>query len=59
MDDKPTEKIISLEDIDYLQFWGTNDKLLDFVRLLFPKLKMIVRGEMLKVIGPEEEITIF
>ena len=59
MDDKPTEKIISLEDIDYLQFWGTNDKLLDFVRLLFPKLKMIVRGEMLKVIGPEEEIILF
>ena len=51
MDDKGIEKIISLEDIDYTRFWGTNDKMLDFVRMLFPKLKLIVRGEMLKVIG--------
>ena len=59
MDENRTEKIISLEEVDYMRFWGTNDKLLDFVRLLFPKLKLILRGEMLKVIGAEEEIASF
>ena len=59
MDDKGIEKIISLEEIDYTRFWGANDRMLDFVRLLFPKLKLIVRGEMLKVIGSEEETLVF
>lgn len=59
MDDKGIEKIISLEDIDYTRFWGTNDKMLDFVRMLFPKLKLIVRGEMLKVIGAADESEAF
>ena len=45
------EKIFSLEEIDYARFWGSNDRMLDFVRLLFPKLKLIARGEMLKAIG--------
>ena len=53
------EKIISLEDIDYDHFWGTNDKILEFVKILFPKLKIIARGEMLKLIGTEEDINNF
>lgn len=53
------EKIISLEDIDYAHFWGTNDKILEFVKILFPKLKIIARGEMLKLIGAENDINNF
>ena len=53
------EKLYSLEDIDYARFWGTNERTLDFTRLLFPKLKLIVRGEMLKVIGSDDDIAIF
>ncbi len=53
------EKIISLEEIDQTRFWGVNDNLLDFVRVLFPKLKLIVRGEMLKVIGADDDIASF
>jgi len=53
------EKIFSLEDIDYTRFWGQNEKMLDFVRLLFPKLKLVVRGEMFKVIGSLEDIEFF
>lgn len=59
MDDKGIEKIISLEEIDYARFWGADERMLDFVRLLFPKLKLIVRGEMLKVIGAEDDIATF
>ena len=54
-----SEKLFSLEEIDYSRFWGTNEKLLDFVRLLFPKVKLVARGEMLKAIGSEEDIDFF
>ena len=33
--------------------------MLDFVRLLFPKLKLVARGEMLKAIGSAEDIAHF
>lgn len=59
MDEKPSEKIFSLEEIDYSHFWGNNEKMLDFVRILFPKLKLIVRGEMLKAIGSQDDIDFF
>ena len=59
MNDNATEKIISLESIDYSRFWGQNDRLLEFVKMLFPKLKLIARGDMLKAIGPEEDIAWF
>ncbi len=59
MNDISTEKIISLEEIDYVRFWGTNERILEFVRLLFPKVKLIARGEMLKAIGSVEDIEHF
>ncbi len=59
MEEKATEKVIALECVDYMHFWGVNNKILDFVRLLFPKLKLIVRGEMIKAIGPGDDIEDF
>lgn len=59
MNDISIEKIISLEEIDYARFWGTNERILDFVRLLFPKVKLIARGEMLKAIGNLDDIEHF
>ena len=59
IDDNAIEKIFSLEEIDYARFWGQNDRLLDFVRVLFPKMKLVVRGEMFKVIGSREDIEFF
>ena len=59
MEEPTNEKIFSLEEIDYTSFWGDNDKILDFVRILFPKLKLIVRGEMLKVVGNTDDIDHF
>lgn len=59
MENPTIEKIISLEDIDYARFWGTNERTLDFIRLIFPKIKLIARGEMLKAIGNDEDIQFF
>lgn len=53
------EKIISLDDIDHVGFWGTNEKNLDFIKLLFPKVRLVARGEMLKIIGNEEDAVFF
>ena len=59
MEEMSIERIFSLEEIDYTRFWGDNDKILDFVRILFPKLKLIARGEMLKAVGSLEDIDHF
>ena len=59
MNEGLTEKLFSLEEIDYARFWGQNDRMLEFVKLLFPKLKLIARGDMLKAIGSEEDIAWF
>lgn len=59
MNENTTERLFSLEEIDYAHFWGQNERMLDFVRLLFPKVKLIVRGEMVKAIGAEEDIDFF
>ncbi|MCR4659991.1 MAG: PhoH family protein [Bacteroidales bacterium] len=59
MTDNAIERIFSLESVDYADFWGANERTLDFVRLLFPKLKLVARGEMLKAIGSADDIDHF
>jgi phosphate starvation-inducible PhoH-like protein len=54
-----TEVVIFLEDIDPVIFYGANNALLDKIRGFFPKLKLIARGNELKCIGEEVEITFF
>ena len=59
MDDNNLEKILSIDEIDHANFWGTNNRNLNFIKALFPKLNIIARGEMLKIIGPADDISIF
>ncbi|MBW6500148.1 MAG: PhoH family protein [Bacteroidales bacterium] len=54
-----TEIIIFLEDIDPVVFFGANNSLLDKIRSFFPKIKIIARGNEIKCIGEEGEITLF
>ena len=54
-----TEIIIFLEDIDPVVFFGTNNSLLDKIRSFFPKIKIMARGNEIKCMGEESEITIF
>ena len=58
-EERASERLFSLEDIDYAHLWGPNEKTLDFVRLLYPKLKIVARGEMLKAIGDENDLQAF
>jgi phosphate starvation-inducible PhoH-like protein len=54
-----TEIVIFLEDIDPVIFFGTNNLLLDKIRSFFPKIKILARGNEIKCMGEESEITIF
>jgi phosphate starvation-inducible PhoH-like protein len=54
-----TEVLIFLEDIDPVIFYGANNSLLDKIRSFFPKLKIVARGNELKCIGEENDITFF
>jgi phosphate starvation-inducible PhoH-like protein len=54
-----TEIIIFLEDIDPAGFFGTNNSLLDKICSFFPKLKILARGNEVKCMGEESEITLF
>ena len=54
-----TEIIIFLEDIDPVIFFGTNNSILDKIRGFFPKIKILARGNEVKCMGEESEITLF
>jgi phosphate starvation-inducible protein PhoH and related proteins len=54
-----TEIVIFLEDIDPVVFLGINNTLLDKIRSFFPKIKILSRGNEIKCIGEESEITLF
>jgi len=53
------EKNIFLEGIDPIEFYGVNNSLYEKIKLFFPKLKLIARGEEIKVIGELSEIIRF
>ena len=53
------EKIIALEKIDLLVLFGSNNRKLYKIREFFPDLKLIARGNTLKVLGNEDQILFF
>ncbi len=53
------EKVLSVEGYDPLLIFGANENKLEIIRRLFPQLKIIVRGEMIKLIGAEKAFKSF
>ena len=53
------ERVIILENIDPVIFYGVNNSHIELLRTLFPKLRILARGLVLKAIGDEEEMTLF
>lgn len=53
------EKHIVLEDIDLLTFYGVNNSNVQMLKALFPKLRIVARGNVMKVLGDEEEMCAF
>ncbi len=54
-----SEIIINLEGIDPVEFYGVNNANLTLLKNSFPKLKIVSRGNKIKVVGNEEEIEKF
>lgn len=53
------EKHIVLEDIDPVIFYGVNNANMQMIKALFPKLRIVARGDIIKVMGDEEEMCAF
>ena len=53
------ERVIILENIDPVVFYGVNNCNMQLIKTLFPKLRLMARGHVLKVIGDEHETAIF
>ncbi len=53
------EKEILFPDIDPLEFFGPNHSKFRLIRERFPKLKIVARGNVIKVNGDDEEIDKF
>ena len=53
------ERIIILENIDPVVFFGVNNSNIQLLKTLFPKLRIVARGNVIKVIGDEEEMVVF
>ena len=53
------EKIIDLEKIDLVVLFGSNNRKLYKIREFFPDLKLVARGNKIKVIGNKDQILFF
>ena len=51
--------MIVLEDIDLLTFYGVQNVHLQMIKALYPKLRIVARGNIIKVMGDEEEMCAF
>lgn len=53
------ELVIKLEQVDPVMLWGAQNEHFELVKKYFPKLKLIARGNELKVLGETEESNLF
>jgi phosphate starvation-inducible PhoH-like protein len=53
------EKLIYLESVDLVEFLGVQNTKLDLIKVRFPKLRIVARGNWLKAMGDAEEVADF
>lgn len=53
------EKIIQVKEVDPMLLFGINNKKIAQISAFFSRLKIVIRGDEIKVIGNEEEINRF
>jgi phosphate starvation-inducible PhoH-like protein len=53
------EKHIVLEDTDPVIFYGVNNANFQIIKALFPKLRIVARDNVIRVMGDEEEMCMF
>lgn len=53
------EKHFVLDDVDLVTFYGVNNSNLQMIKSLYPKLRIVARNNVMKVLGDEEEMCSF
>ena len=53
------EKHIILEDIDPVVFYGIGNQHLQMMRALYPKLRIVARDNVVRILGDEEQMAAF
>lgn len=53
------KEFIFLKAIDPVIFYGVNNSNMQLIKTLFPKLRIVARGNVMKVIGDEDESELF
>ena len=53
------DKHIVLEDIDPVVFYGKGNQHLQMIRALYPKLRIVARDNVIRVLGDEEQMAAF
>lgn len=53
------ERVYILESVDPVIFYGVNNVNMQLIKTLFPKLRIVARGNVMKVIGDEDESELF
>ena len=53
------ERLIVIDDVDPVVFYGVNNANMQLIRNLFPKLRIAARGTLIKALGDEEETSEF
>ena len=54
-----TEKHIVLEDIDPVVFYGVGNAHLQMLKALYPKLRIVARDNVIRVLGDEAQLAAF
>ena len=53
------EKVVYLEGIDPLDLYGINNSMFEKIKNFFPKLKLVARGDEIRIMGESSEILRF
>ena len=53
------EKVIEITQVDPVQVYGVNDANMELIKKRFPKLKIVARGDKIKVAGDDDEVNQF
>jgi phosphate starvation-inducible PhoH-like protein len=54
-----SQRTFQITDIDPMVLYGVNDSKLNLIKENFPKLKVVARGDTIKLVGDDEEIDRF
>ncbi|MBR4328100.1 MAG: PhoH family protein [Bacteroidales bacterium] len=53
------ESRIDLESLNPVDFYGVNEQRLEHIRTMFPKIKLVARGNQIKILGEAAEVERF